>query len=85
MVNFIIIRNPSLYWANKGVRPNSLPSGGVFTFQNQEFINKTKKLILLGRMAIKNEYRKVVQFLCFDASKYMNGQNIVIYGGRSVW
>lgn len=41
---------------------------------------------LLGveHAANKNEYRSAIQFLCSDASAYLNGQNIVMDGGRSV-
>ena len=41
--------------------------------------------IPVARMAHSDEYRSAVQFLCSDASTYMNGQNIVMDGGRSVW
>ena len=46
--------------------------------QNDQFVKKLNALIPLGRMAKKNEYRAAIQFLCSDASSYMNGQNIII-------
>ena len=42
-------------------------------------------LILLGGIASREEYRASVQFLCSDASAYLNGQNVIINGGRAVW
>jgi len=75
----------STYWADRGVRANSLSPGGVYTSQNDQFVKKIIDLIPLGRMAKANEYRSAVQFLCSDASNYMTGQNIVMDGGRSVW
>jgi len=74
----------STYWANRGVRCNALSPGGVYTNQDEEFVTKLEDLIPLGRMARKEEYRGAVQFMCSDASAYMNGQNIVIDGGRSI-
>jgi NAD(P)-dependent dehydrogenase (short-subunit alcohol dehydrogenase family) len=55
----------------------------VYNGQGDEFVQRLSSLIPLGRMADKDEYRAVVQFLCSDASAYMNGQNIVMDGGRS--
>jgi len=72
------------YWASSGVRCNALSPGGVYNDQNKEFLNRINKLIPMERMARRDEYRGAVQFLCFDASSYMNGQNIVIDGGRSI-
>jgi NAD(P)-dependent dehydrogenase (short-subunit alcohol dehydrogenase family) len=73
------------YWADKGVRCNALSPGGVYTSQDDEFVNRLSNLIPMGRMAKKEEYKGAIQFMCSDASAYMNGQNIVIDGGRSVW
>ena len=73
------------FWAKDNVRVNSLSPGGVYDNQNKNFIKRIKKLIPMSRMAEKNEYKSVVQFLCSDGSKYMTGQNIIMDGGRSVW
>jgi NAD(P)-dependent dehydrogenase (short-subunit alcohol dehydrogenase family) len=72
------------YWAHDGVRVNALSPGGVFNGQGEDFVLRLSELIPMGRMARVDEYRSAVQFLCTDASSYMNGQNIVIDGGRSV-
>ena len=72
------------YWPEKGIRSNALSPGGVFVNQDEEFVTKITQLIPLGRMAQPDEYISAVQFLCSDASSYMNGQNIIIDGGRSI-
>jgi NAD(P)-dependent dehydrogenase (short-subunit alcohol dehydrogenase family) len=80
-----LTRYLATYWAEQGVRSNALSPGGVFNGQGEEFVQRLSALIPLGRMAGRDEYRAAVQFLCSDASAYMNGQNIVMDGGRSVW
>lgn len=80
-----LTRYLATYWAENGVRANALSPGGVFNGQGDEFVQRLSSLIPLGRMAQRDEYRAAVQFLCSDASAYMNGQNIVMDGGRSVW
>ena len=80
-----LTRYLATYWADKNVRCNALSPGGVFNGQSKKFVQRLSALIPLGRMASENEYRAAVQFLCSDASGYMNGQNIVMDGGRSVW
>ena len=71
------------YWADKGVRCNSLSPGGVEAGQGTEFLGRLEPLIPLGRMARVDEYRGAIAFLCSDASSYMNGANLIIDGGRS--
>lgn len=73
------------YWAEQNVRTNALSPGGVFNNHPDEFLDKLTKLIPLGRMANKDEYHGCVQFLCSDASSYINGINLLAEGGRSVW
>lgn len=79
-----LTRYLATYWIDKGVRSNALSPGGVFNGQPDEFVQRLSALIPMGRMAKKNEYRSAIQFLCSDASAYLNGQNIVMDGGRSV-
>lgn len=79
-----LTRYLATYWAEQGVRANALSPGGVFNGQGEEFVTRLTSLIPLGRMADPDEYRAAVQFLCSDASAYMNGQNVVMDGGRSV-
>ena len=80
-----LTRYLATYWADRGVRVNALSPGGVYNGQGEEFVTRLTNLIPMGRMADRDEYRGVVQFLCSDASRYMTGQNIAIDGGRSVW
>ncbi len=80
-----LTRYLATYWAEKGIRSNALSPGGVFNGQGDDFVKRLSNLIPLARMARREEYRAAVQFLCSDASGYMNGQNVVIDGGRSIW
>ena len=73
------------YWIENNIRCNSLSPGGIYTNQPKEFVSKLTDLIPLGRMARKDEYRSAIQFLCSDASAYLNGHNLVMDGGRSIW
>ena len=80
-----LTRYLATYWADKDVRCNALSPGGVYTGQAEEFVQRLTTLIPMGRMATRDEYRAAVQFLCSDASAYLNGQNIVMDGGRCIW
>lgn len=80
-----LTRYLATYWADRGVRANALSPGGVFNGQGDEFVQRLSALIPQGRMANRDEYRSAIQFLCSNASAYMNGQNIVMDGGRSAW
>ncbi len=75
----------STYWNDKGVRANSISPGGIYTGQNDKFVQKLTDLIPLGRMAHEEEYKAAVIFLVSDASSYMTGANLVVDGGRTSW
>ena len=66
-------------------RCNALSPGGVLNNQDDKFIERITELIPLNRMANTDVYSATDQYLCSDASSYMNGQNIVVDGGRSIW
>ncbi|MDQ7816754.1 MAG: SDR family oxidoreductase [Melioribacteraceae bacterium] len=72
------------YWAEKGVRANTLCPAGVYTSQSGEFVKHISELIPMGRMAKIDEYKAAIVFLASDASSYMNGATVVIDGGRSI-
>ena len=79
-----LTRYLATYWADKGVRCNALSPGGIYNNQDVEFVENISKLIPMGRMASPKEYRETVQYLCSNASRYLNGQNIIVDGGRSI-
>lgn len=73
------------YWAQKGVRANSLCPAGVFNNQNEDFLGKLTNLIPMGRMADSNEYKGTILYLLSDASSYMTGATVIVDGGRTCW
>lgn len=80
-----LTRYLATYWAQQGVRANALCPGGVYAGEGTDFVERLTKLIPMGRMANRDEYKGCVVFLLSDASKYMTGSIMTVDGGRTAW
>ena len=73
------------YYAEKGVRCNTLCPAGVYNGQDDIFMEKLTNLIPMGRMADKEEYKGTILYMLSDASSYMTGATVIVDGGRTCW
>ena len=75
----------STYWASKNVRCNAIAPAGIYENQDKKFVKKLSDLIPMNRMANKEDLKGVLILLLSDSSSFLNGQTILIDGGRTVW
>ncbi|MBO6205296.1 MAG: SDR family oxidoreductase [Lachnospiraceae bacterium] len=75
----------AVYWAEKGIRVNTLCPASLENGQDPEFQEKISKLIPLGRMSRPDEYVCTILYMISDAATYMTGATVVLDGGRTIW
>lgn len=75
------------YFADKGIRVNGLSPSGVYTDSiPDDFVKILCDKIPMNRMAHEDDYKAAIAFLASDmASGFMNGHNLIIDGGKTIW
>ena len=71
-------------YAKYNVNVNMLSPGPIYNNHPKKFENELKKIIPAGRMATRENILPSIDFLLDKNNSYINGQNILIDGGRTI-
>jgi len=80
-----LTKHLATYWADKGIRVNTLTPGGTESGQNDKFKDRYANRVPMNRMAQAHEMVGALLYLASDASSYVTGQNIIVDGGLNAW
>jgi NAD(P)-dependent dehydrogenase (short-subunit alcohol dehydrogenase family) len=71
-----------------GIRVNAVSPGPIATelllANPPEYIERNKRGVLLGRLGKPEEVARIVAFLASEAASYIDGQNIMVDGGKTI-
>jgi len=74
------------YWQGQNIRVNCVSPGGIHhPGENEEFLQKYSEKVPLGRKGDPQEVADAVSFLAGSESGYVNGHNLVVDGGFTIW
>ena len=71
----------AVHWAKYNIRVNCISFGGVKGTQDKNFLKNYSARVPIGRLANKDEYNSIINFLLSKDSSYMTGSNIFFDGG----
>lgn len=73
------------FWGKRDVRVNSISPGGIKNNQSKDFLNSYNKTVPTGRMVTSSEVIEATIFLLSKHSSGINGANIVVDAGKTIW
>jgi len=76
-----LTRYMAKYFKGSGIRVNSISPGGILDKQDKKFLKKYNDLCLSKGMLDKSDIAGTLIYLLSDASRYVNGQNIIVDDG----
>jgi len=80
-----LVKYLSSYLGPRQIRVNAVLPGGIFSGQSKLFVDQYSKHVPLGRMATAEEIADTILVVASPKMSYVNGQLIVVDGGKSSW
>ena len=72
-------------WIEEGIRTNTIAPHGVWNNHEIDFIKKFSSLTPIKRMMQVEEILPAVELLLDERNTYMNGSELIVDGGWSIW